>query len=183
MASHIIRRFREPKEKRKQMEAVDITRLSLQAVDLWMDPGLLLTAGTIEDSNMMTVGWGSIGCMWSRPFAQVVVRPTRHTLGYMERSDSFTLCGFPPEYRKDLQTLGTISGRDGDKLSKTMLTLKRSTMVASPSYNEASFILECRKMYHQDFDPACFIDKRIAANYPQRDYHRAFFGEIVAAFA
>lgn len=165
------------------MKAVDITKLSLQAVGMWMGQGLLLTAGTIDDCNMMTIGWGSIGCMWSRPFVQVVVRPVRHTFGYMERSDSFTVCGFPPEYRNDLQTLGTISGRDGDKLSKTRLSLKKSTLVASPSYNEASFILECRKMYYQDFDPAHFIDERIAANYPKRDYHRAFFGEIMAAFA
>ena len=165
------------------MEAVDITKLSLNAVDMWMGQGLLLTAGTIEDCNMMTIGWGSIGCMWGRPFIQVVVRPSRHTLGYMERSDSFTVCGFLAEYREDLQTLGTISGRDGDKLSKSRLSLKKSTVVASPSYNEASLILECRKMYYQDFDPTHFIDQRISANYPQGDYHRAFFGEVVAAFA
>jgi len=165
------------------MKAVDITKLSIQAVDLWTKQGLLLTAGTIEDCNMMTIGWGSIGCMWSKPFIQVVVRPTRHTLAYMERSDSFTVCGFPAKYREDLQTLGTISGRDGDKLGKTGLTLKKSTVVASPSYNEASLILECRKMYWQDFDPSHFIDKSISAQYPKRDYHRVFFGEIVAAFA
>ena len=165
------------------MQAVDIAKFSFQAVDVWMNQGLLLTAGTLEECNMMTVGWGSIGCMWSKPFIQVVVRPTRHTFGFMERSDSFTVCGFPTRFRGDLETLGTISGRDGDKLGRTALTLKKSTSVASPSYNEASLILECRKTYSQDFDPAHFIDKSIDAHYPKRDYHRVYFGEIVAAFA
>jgi len=54
---------------------VDVTKLPLDAVDLWMNQWLLLTAGTLDDCNMMTVAWGSIGCMWSKPFAQIVVRP------------------------------------------------------------------------------------------------------------
>jgi hypothetical protein len=119
---------------------------------------------------------------WSRPFAQIVVRPQRHTRRYLDQCDSFTLCGFPPEYRKDLQTLGAISGRDGDKLSRTVLTLKQSTTVTSPSYKEASLILECRKMYVQEFDPTCFFDKTIEAHYPQGDYHTVYYGEILAAF-
>ena len=53
---------------------VDPTKLSIEAVDLWMNQWLLLTSGSREDYNMMTVAWGSIGCMWEKPFAQVVVR-------------------------------------------------------------------------------------------------------------
>ena len=132
------------------MHEVDIKELSIKAVDLWMNRWLLLTAGAIDDCNMMTVAWGSIGCMWSRPFAQIVVRPQRHTRKYIEKSDSFTLCAFPEKHRKDLQTLGTLSGKNGNKLSKTGLTLKASKRIAAPSYNEADFILECRKMYCQD---------------------------------
>ena len=164
------------------MVEVDVAKLSVDVVDLWMNRGLLLTAGTLEDCNMMTVGWGSIGCMWGKPFAQVVVRPQRHTRKYMEKSDSFTLCAFPEKYRADLQTLGTLSGRDGDKLSKTALTLKASKKVAAPSYKEADLILECRKTYFQDMNPAGFVDRTIKDNYSANDYHRVYFGEIIAAF-
>ena len=165
------------------MKKLDTTKLPLDIVDLWMKQWLLLTAGTMEDCNMMTVAWGSIGCMWAKPFAQVVVRPQRHTYGFMETSDSFTLCAFPEANRKDLQTMGSISGKDGPKLPKTNLTLKPSTQVAAPGYNEASLILECRKLYYQDMDPAGFIDKSIQDNYATNDYHRIYFGEIVAAFS
>jgi len=164
------------------MREVDIKELSIKAVDLWMNRWLLLTAGTIADCNMMTVAWGSIGCMWSRPFAQIVVRPQRYTRKYIEESDSFTLCAFPDKHRKDLQTLGTLSGENGNKLSKTGLTLKASKRIAAPSYNEADFILECRKMYCQDMDPHGFIDRTIQDNYPANDYHRIYFGEILSAY-
>lgn len=163
------------------MHEVAITELSIDVVNLWMNRWLLLTAGTVDDCNMMTVAWGSIGCMWAKPFAQIVVRPQRHTRKYIERSDSFTLCAFPEKYRKDLQTLGALSGRDGGKLAKTALTLKASRRVAAPSYNEANFILECRKIYCQDMDPRGFIDKTIQDNYAAKDYHRIYFGEILSA--
>lgn len=164
------------------MREIKAKELTLKAVDLWKNQWLLLTAGTMEDCNMMTVAWGSIGCMWNRPFAQIVVRPQRHTLQYLERSDCFTLCAFPEEYHKDLQHLGTVSGRDGNKLADTALTLKASAWVLSPCYEEASLILECRKMYAQNMDPACFITDAASKVYPEKDYHRIYFGEIVKMF-
>jgi flavin reductase (DIM6/NTAB) family NADH-FMN oxidoreductase RutF len=164
------------------MKRVDALELSVNIVDLWMNQWFLLTAGTMENCNMMTVSWGSIGCLWDKPFVQVVVRPHRYTYGYMEKSDSFTLCGFPQKYRRDLNLLGSLSGRNGWKLGKTGLTLKSSSIVTAPSYNEASLILECRKMYFQDMNPAGFLDGSIQKNYPKKDYHRIYFGEILAVF-
>jgi flavin reductase (DIM6/NTAB) family NADH-FMN oxidoreductase RutF len=164
------------------MKEIDATTLLTKPIDLWMRQWLLLTAGTMDDCNMMTVAWGSIGCMWSMPFVQIVVRPQRYTYGYLEKTDNFTLCAFPEEYRKALQTLGTLSGRDGDKLSKTNLTLRESTKVSSPAYNEASLILECRKIYIQDIDPKGFLDPAIDKNYSAKDYHRVYFGDILAVF-
>ena len=100
----------------------------------------------------------------------------------MDQLDSFTLCAFPEKYRKDLQMLGTLSGRDGDKLSRAGVTLTASRNVSAPSYNEANLILECRIIYYQDMDPGSFMDKTIQDNYPANDYHRIYYGEILAAF-
>lgn len=164
------------------MREVEVTKLALEVVDLWMNQWLVLTAGTLDDCNMMTVSWGSIGCMWSKPFAQIVVRPQRHTRKYLEQSASFTLCAFPEKYREDLRTLGTLSGKDGGKLAKTGLTLRGSKRISAPSYHEASLILECRKIYWQDVNPSGFIDKTIQDHYQANDYHRIYFGEILAAY-
>ncbi len=164
------------------MREIDPIKLSVEPVDLWMNQWLLLTSGDSEDYNMMTVAWGSIGCMWEKPFAQIVVRPQRHTRGYTDRFDTFTLCAFPEKYSTDLTIMGTISGRDGDKISKTAFTVKKSELVAAPSYNEASLILECRTMYQQNMDPAGFVDQSTHEIYKEKDYHRIYYGEILKAF-
>jgi flavin reductase (DIM6/NTAB) family NADH-FMN oxidoreductase RutF len=164
------------------MIEVDILKLAVNPVDMWMNHWFLLTAGTFDDCNMMTVSWGSMGCIWDRPMVQIMVRPHRHTYKYIEKSDSFTLCGFQEKYREALNILGSLSGRNGWKLAKTDLSLKPSVKVAAPSYHEASLILECRKLYFQDINPKGFLDYSIQDNYPINDYHRIYFGEIVGAF-
>jgi hypothetical protein len=54
--------------------------------------------------------------------------------------------------------------------------------VAAPGFAEAELILECRKIYWDDMAPGHFLDPSIEKNYPQKDYHRIYFGEIVAAY-
>jgi flavin reductase (DIM6/NTAB) family NADH-FMN oxidoreductase RutF len=149
---------------------------------LWELQWLLLTSGDFEagEYNTMTVAWGSLGVMWGGPFALVVVRPTRHTYNYIEKYETFTLTAFPKEYRKALQVLGTRSGRDGDKIAEAGLTPITSVQVAAPAFAEAELVIECRKSYWDDFKPEHFLDPAIEKNYPQRDYHRMYFGEIVA---
>jgi flavin reductase (DIM6/NTAB) family NADH-FMN oxidoreductase RutF len=165
----------------EHMKKIDPAILSAEIVSLWDKQWFLLTSGTPEDYNMMTVSWGSIGCIWNKPFAQIVVRPQRYTFEFMEKSDSFTLCSFSEKYRPALQLLGSKSGRHGDKLSLTDLTIRKSSKIFAPAYNEASLILECRKIYFQDLDPKGFLDESIQDNYPINDYHRIYYGEIVAA--
>jgi flavin reductase (DIM6/NTAB) family NADH-FMN oxidoreductase RutF len=165
-------------EKFKKIDSVDIEKI----VDLWDKHWLLLTAGNFAAGvyNTMTVAWGSFGVMWGKPFAQVVVRPTRFTFDFMQNYDSFTLCAFPHEYKKALSLLGSRSGRDGDKIAESGLTPAPAAHVASPVFTEASLVIECRKMYWQDFDPQYFIDEEIDSKYPRKDYHRIYYGEILA---
>ena len=39
----------------------------------------LLTAGTEERYNSMTIGWGSLGTVWNKDVLTVYVRPDRYT--------------------------------------------------------------------------------------------------------
>jgi flavin reductase (DIM6/NTAB) family NADH-FMN oxidoreductase RutF len=144
---------------------------------------LLLTAGTFAPRafNSMTVSWGSAGEVWNKPFFQIFVRPTRYTRSFIEAGDSFTLSVLPVEYKKALSLLGSKSGRDGDKVAESGLKAMASRIVAAPCYEEAELVVECRKLYWQDLDPSHFLDAGIEANYPGKDYHRVYFGEVVAA--
>ncbi len=161
---------------------IDIGNLQVRSHHLWATQWMLLTAGdfTQKRFNCMTVAWGSMGTMWGKPFAQVVVRPSRYTFEFMEEYDTFTLCAFPEEQRKALQLLGIKSGRDGDKIAESGLTPEAATVVTAPCYAEAELVIECRKIYWQDMDAANFLDPAIERNYPQQDYHRIYFGEMVA---
>lgn len=149
--------------------------------DLWKNNWFLLTSGDFEKNhyNTMTVAWGYFGIMWNKPMAVVVVRPTRFTFEFMEMYTSFTLTTFDKKYKKDLNLLGTKSGRDGDKIAETNLTAIPSTKIDAPAFNEAELIVECKKMYWDDFKPENFLDQSIDKNYPLKDYHRMYFGEVV----
>jgi flavin reductase (DIM6/NTAB) family NADH-FMN oxidoreductase RutF len=127
----------------------------------------------------MTVAWGSIGIMWSVPFVQVVVRPTRHTYGFMEQYPTFTLSLLPDVYRQELNFMGTRSGRDTDKVAETGLTPVASGKVAAPAFDEAELIIECEKIYFDDMRPNFFLADYIAPKY-DGDYHRIYYGEIAA---
>lgn len=165
-----------------------MNRQNIAIGDFAFDPSiireqwLLLTAGEFAPGkfNSMTISWGSVGEIWNKAFFQVVVRPTRYTRGFMEKNVGFTLCVFPTANKPALSLLGSKSGRDGDKILESGLTPIPSSLVTAPGYDEAELIVECRKIYWQDLDPSHFLDPAIEMNYAQKDYHRAYFGEILS---
>lgn len=167
-----------------QRKVIDVYQLQLQPQKLFQTQWVLLTAGDYakDDFNTMTIGWGAIGRMWSLPFAFVAVRHSRYTFEFMEQYDTFTLTAFPPEYHDALNLLGNRSGRDGDKISAAGLTPIPSNVVAAPGFAEAEIIVECQKMYADDLNPAHFLNENIYRHYPDRDFHRIYYGEILKVF-
>jgi flavin reductase (DIM6/NTAB) family NADH-FMN oxidoreductase RutF len=162
---------------------IALSDLTVRIVWCFDEHWLLLTAGENRPGafNAMTVSWGGLGVLWGKPMALVVVRPSRYTYEFMERSESFTLCAFPAAYREALTLCGTRSGRSFDKIKAAGLTPMASTLVAAPAYEEAELVLECRKMYYSDLEPSRFLQPDLEGNYGGRDYHRIYLGEIVAA--
>ena len=169
------------------MQRTSITpqQFVLQPHEQWARRWLLLASGDFQhnDWNCMTVGWGSFGTMWGTPMALVVVRPSRHTYRFMQRYETFTLCGFPTQYRDALQLLGSRSGRDGDKVSAAGLTPVSATTVAAPAFSQADLVIECRTQYAQDMRPDCMRDAALHTHYPDGDYHRIYMGKILAITA
>lgn len=162
--------------------AIAPAALAVRIHDLFANQWLLLTAGDFASKryNAMTIAWGSMGTMWNKPFVQVVVRPQRHTRKFMDEFDSFTVCAFRPALRSALQLLGSKSGRDGNKIAESGLTPAAASAVEAPIFAEADLAIECRKIFWQDMDPKGFVSPAIAANYSAKDYHRIYFGEIIA---
>ena len=163
------------------LKTIDPRKLSVMPHELFNFQTLLLTSGDYASGqfNMMTIGWGALGTMWNKPMAMVVVRPTRYTYEFMEAYPDFTLTAFPAAYRRALGLLGTKSGRDIDKVAESKLSPIAAKQVKSPSFAEAELSIECVKTYFDDFEPEHFLSPRIMDSYPERDFHRIYFGEIV----
>ena len=163
------------------LHKIDPIEFSVQPHDLFDRQMVLLTCGDFSkgEFNCMTIGWGSIGTMWNKPYVSVVVRPTRHTFYFMEKYPDFTLTAFPDAFKKDLAYLGSHSGRDEDKLAKTQLTPIKAQQLTAPNYAQAELCIECRQIYSADFLPSNFKSPDLETHYPKKDYHRVYYGEII----
>jgi len=165
-----------------RLNAIPIRDFTIKIYDFWSEHWILLTAGDFAAGkfNTMAIGWGGLGNMWGKPFVHVVVRPGRYTHELMEKYDTFTVCVFPEKYRRAVQLLGAKSGRHVDKIAESGLTPIASRKITAPGFGEAELILECRQVYRDVIDPRGFLDKNIDKNYPQKDYHSIFYGEVLA---
>ncbi|MFU0831803.1 MAG: Flavin-Reduct domain-containing protein [Oscillospiraceae bacterium] len=138
---------------------------------------MLITAGNAEKCNTMTASWGGLGILWNKPVSTIYIRPSRYTLEFLDKESHYSLCVFDEVHRQALSYCGSHSGRDGDKIQATGLTPVFTEN--APYFSEAKLVLICRKLYKQTMEPACFIDSSLdAANYPNKDYHHVFIGEI-----
>ncbi|NLE75926.1 MAG: flavin reductase family protein [Chloroflexi bacterium] len=151
------------------------------ALDLLRDPGLLLVAaGRDGRPNAMTIGWGTVGIIWGKPIFSVLVRPSRHTFRLLEESDSFTVCAPAPSQYDAVEFCGTRSGRDMDKFAACGLTARPSSAVRAPGIEGCPLIYECQVVHTNDVVPAHLTEGIRASAYPQGDYHRLYYGEILA---
>lgn len=137
----------------------------------------LLTAGTKESFNEMTISWGGMGTLWGKPVVTVYVKPIRYTWQFMENSDVFTVSFYPEEYRKDLTLLGELSGRDGDKIARTSLTPEY--LSEGVTFAQAEVTLVCRKLYAQDLVREAMPEDVRNTVYATEDPHRMFIGEVI----
>ncbi len=141
----------------------------------------LLTAGSKDDFNTMTISWGGFGTIWNKPVVTVYVKPIRYTYKFMEDNDFFTVSFYDDKYKKDLLTLGTKSGRDSDKISLT--SLNPLYLDNSVSFEEANVTLVCKKIYYQDLNLE-LIKENLSNDIYNRFYgedpvHRMYIGEVV----
>ncbi len=141
---------------------------------------MLVGAGNVEQGfNMMTASWGGLGWLWEKPVSFIFVRPQRYTHQFTEREEYYTLTFYDEKYRDVLRKMGTVSGRDFDKINQSGLT-PFTTENGSIGFREARLILECRKLYADKIAEKAFTDKALGEQiYPNKDFHTMYVGEIV----
>lgn len=128
--------------------------------------------------NIMTIGWGQVGIMWGKKVFSVPVKNTRFTYDLLKNAEDFTI-SFPCEdrYKKEIQYVGTYSGRNEDKIKKLNLKLESSKFVKTP-HLEGLFHIECKIINKIDTNPnTLYIDKN--KFYKIDEFHEIIVGEIL----
>ncbi len=150
---------------------------------------VLITTAANVFVNTMTIGWGKIGVEWKRPIFIAYVRESRYTKEMLETNGEFTVNVPLGEYDSHiLGYCGTKSGRDTDKIRDLGLTLEESEIISVPGIKELPLTLECKVIYKQKQDLSVLPDEILERYYPvvgengYRDYHIAYYGEIVNAY-
>lgn len=154
-----------------------MNNLLIDAFDEFGKKWALVTAGTMDDHNSMTVSWGGVGCLWGKSVATVYIRPNRHTYGYFEKSDYFTVSFYPEDCRAALGVMGSKSGRDCDK--DTEAGLSPVPCGETVTYEEARRTLLCRKLFAQDMNGENFTPEVICKFYGSEPAHKMYIGEII----
>lgn len=158
------------------MKEINASEISKNMIQMIKKDWMLVGAG--EDKfNMMTASWGMIGHLWNKDVMNVYIRPQRYTYEFMETNDTFSCSFFDDSYRDALKLCGSKSGRDIDKAEACGFTTNFIEHV--PVFDQAVCTIICRKIAVYDIDPSQFIDASIDKNYPLKDYHRVYTGEII----
>ncbi|MDD4316722.1 MAG: flavin reductase [Clostridia bacterium] len=154
---------------------ISIKDLQLNPFKLIGEEWMLIAAGDEQKHNMMTASWGGLGVLWEKNVATVYIRPTRYTVGFVEKQEYFSL-NFFGKNKAPHKIGGSRSGRDIDKANAANLTPVFDS--GAVYYQEAELVLVCRKLYHSAFDNKNFVDAQ-TENFYDNDYHKIFIGEIV----
>ena len=164
--------------------------MGFKKIETWEMPGnpfemierqaALLSAGTKEVFNTMTIGWGLMGDLWNVPACTVYVRHSRYTMEFMEKNDLFTVSFFGTPRPEALATLGVKSGREMDKIHNSGLT--PVAIEGQAAFEEAHTVLVCKKIYVDDLNPEKVPPEWKEKFYHNGDYHRIYTGQVMGIY-
>jgi flavin reductase (DIM6/NTAB) family NADH-FMN oxidoreductase RutF len=146
--------------------------------------GLLLGSYDAKgNGNLMTIGWAAQGLAWGKPIWVVMVRPSRYTYECIEGRGAFTVNVPGAAMAEACRVCGATSGRDTDKFRVCRLTSHRAETVDAPVVAESPLVFECRVVHSNDVLPPRLAEDIRDRMYPGGDFHRVYWGEILATRA
>ena len=146
------------------------------------DGVLLVSLDSRGRPGGMTFSWGTIGTIWGRQIFTLLVRPSRNSYRLLESTGDFTVNVLPAALGAAVDFWGKNSGRDVDKWARMGLTPTPSRRVRSPIVEQGILHFECRIINRHDLVPDNLAPELTPAYYASGDYHRVFYGEILACY-
>jgi flavin reductase (DIM6/NTAB) family NADH-FMN oxidoreductase RutF len=141
----------------------------------------LVTAGKKDNFNTMTISWGGMGTLFSRPVVTVYIKPARYTHDFVLENDIFTVSFYDEKHRESLTYLGNHSGKDEDKVAKVGFSPKFLEN-GGITFEQAKTTIVLKKLFTQQLDrnniPKDII-KTYFSNDHERPSHTMFIGEVI----
>ena len=106
-------------------------------------PAALVSCGTVDSPNVLTIGWTGIVCTHP-PMTYVSVRPQRYSYELIKNSGEFVINLTTASMCRETDLCGVKSGKDTDKFELCGFHAGASREVSAPLIEECPVNLECR---------------------------------------
>lgn len=106
-------------------------------------PPAMVTCGTQENPNVLTIGWTGI-LNTIPPKTYISVRPTRFSYNIIKETKEFVINLTTSELVKACDYCGVKSGKDCDKFKAMHLSTQKASEVCAPLLEQSPVSLECR---------------------------------------
>lgn len=118
---------------------------------LYPIPAVLVSCGTMEESNLITVAW--TGILNTNPaMVYISVRPTRHSYEIIKKQGEFVINLTTEKLAYATDWCGVKSGKDHDKFQEMHLTKEKANFVKCPLIKESPVSIECKVKEIREFD-------------------------------
>lgn len=142
----------------------------------------LVTAGSKDKVNTMTVSWGGMGIMWGKNVLYIFIRDSRYTKELIDSNGFFSVTFLKEKYRDALNYCGSHSGKDEDKFEKAGITVAKKHGI--PYVDEGELVFLCHKMSATKINNTDFISTDLDQKwYAEGNYHTMYIGEIIDVLA
>ena len=106
-------------------------------------PAVMVSCGTMEESNIITVAW--TGIINTNPaMVYISVRPTRYSYHIIKETKEFVINLTNKELVKATDWCGVKTGAKVDKFKEMHLTKQKGNFVACPLIKESPVSVECK---------------------------------------
>ena len=106
-------------------------------------PPVMVSCGTAEKPNIITVGWtGLVNTI--PPKTYISVRPSRYSYDIIKESGEFAINLTPASLVKEADWCGIHTGRKVNKFERCGLTTAEANKISAPLIHECPISLECK---------------------------------------
>lgn len=106
-------------------------------------PAVMVSCGTMEESNIITVAW--TGILNTNPaMCYISVRPERYSHDIIKENGEFAINLTTRQLAYATDWCGVKSGRDVDKFKEMKLTKERANIIKPPLIKECPVSVECK---------------------------------------